>query len=103
WQRHLITSTAEAVWWWSGRSGALPNILLACGTTFDVWSVPRAVGSRAVELLPDDLVPRTPVALTPTGRWHLFTAPRAAAEELPPITSGLDVAHLGAGHAVTAP
>ena len=52
WQRHAITTAAEARWWWSGRSGVLPNILLVCGTGFHVWSVPRAVGVGAAGAVP---------------------------------------------------
>ena len=103
WQQHVITTAADVRWWWSGRAGVLPNIVLVCGAAFDVWSVPRAVGSLALDLLPDEIALDTPVAITPTGRWHLFTAPRAAPGDMPPIPAGLDVIHLGRGSAVPAP
>ncbi len=103
WQRHVITTAADVRWWWSARSGVLPNILLVCGAGFHVWSVPRAVGSRAMDSLPAELALATPVAATPTGRWHLFTAASAEPEELPPIPAHLDVLHLGSGRAVPAP
>jgi hypothetical protein len=63
-----------------GPSVTVPNILLVCGEVFDAWPVPRQVGSRALDLLPDDIAPFVPVAMTPTDRWHLFTTavmPRA--------------------------
>jgi hypothetical protein len=103
WQQHVITMSADVRWWWTGRSGVLPNILLVCGAAFHVWSVPRAVGSHALELLPEEVALTVPVAVTPTGRWHLFCAPWAAPEESPPVPAGLDVVHLGDGSAVPAP
>jgi hypothetical protein len=103
WQRHVITTAAEVRLWWAGRSGMVPNIVLACGAAFHVWSVPRVIGSRALDLLPDNLALATPVAVTPTGRWHLFTAPRGTPEELPQFPARLDMLHMGAGNSVPAP
>jgi hypothetical protein len=98
----VITEPADVRFWWGAQSGSAPNIVLVCGDSFDAWSVPHAVGSRALDLLPDDIAPFVPIAMTPTERWHLFTVP-ATPDETPPIPTGLDVLHLGAGQFVPAP
>jgi hypothetical protein len=103
WQQHHITTPADVRWWWSARSGLLPNIVLACGPAFHVWSIPRAVGTRVLETLPEEIAAAVPVAATPLGWWHLFCAPEAAPEQLPPIPSSLNVVHLGDGKTIAAP
>jgi hypothetical protein len=104
WQEHQITSPADVRWWWSVRSGVLPNIVLVCGPAFHVWSMPRSVGVRVVEtLLSEGMEGAVPVAATPSGWWHLFCSPETAPEELPSLPAGLGVVHLGNGHAVAAP
>jgi hypothetical protein len=102
WPRHIVTTPADVRFWWGNETGQVPNIVLVCGDAFDAWSVPRAVGYRALDLLPDEIARSVPVAMTPTERWHLFTTP-ALPDELPNIPTGVDVEHLGAGHYVPAP
>jgi hypothetical protein len=103
WQHHQITTPADARWWWSARSGMLPNIVLVCGPAFHVWSIPRAVGARVLDALPEKIAAAVPVAATTLGWWHLFCAPQAAPEELPPVPTGVDVVHLGDSKTVAAP
>jgi len=102
WPHRIITDPAEVMQVWGRQTTMVPNILLVCGTAFDAWSVPRPVGARALDLLPDDIAPFVPIAVTPTHRWHLFTAP-AAPTQTSPIPPYLDVIHLGAGQYVPAP
>ena len=102
WLRQVITDPAEVWAQWGIESASVPNIVLVCGSAFDAWSVPHAVGSRALDLLPDEIAPFVPIATTPTGRWHLFTSP-ATLNQTPRIPPGLDVVHLGAGQYVPAP
>jgi hypothetical protein len=81
----------------------MPNIVLVCGEVFDAWSVPREIGVRALDLLPDDIAPFVPVAVTPTQRWHLFTT-AVMPDETPQLPTGQDyLLHLGAGQFVPAP
>jgi hypothetical protein len=105
WQQHQITKAADARWWWSARSATtLPNIVLVCGPAFHVWSMPRGIGARVLDTLPEKAAAMVPVAATPTGWWHLFCAPEATTpEQLPPVPAGFGVVHLGDGSAVTAP
>ena len=102
WLHAVITDPADVRFWWGAESGTTPNIVLVCGDSFDAWSVPLAVGARALDLLPDDIPPFVPIATTPTERWHLFTAP-AMPDERPRVPAGLDVLHLGGGQFVPAP
>jgi hypothetical protein len=103
WQYGVI-AVPELVWlWWGGESGDAPNIMLVCGTVFDVWSVPHLVGAGALDVLFDSgLAPSVPVAMTPTERMHLFTAP-ASPGDVAQILPGMDVQHRGAGEFVPAP
>jgi hypothetical protein len=104
WLDRVITDPTDVWAQWGNSSGSLPNIILVCGYTFDVWSVPHAVGVRALDRLPDEIAPFVPVAKTPTGRWHLFTAPVLPDEtEIPRIPPDLDILHLGPGQFVPAP
>jgi hypothetical protein len=75
WLHRVTTDPADVRLWWGSDAVTMPNIVLVCGERFDAWSVPHAVGSRALDLLPDDTAPFVPIAMTPTERWHLFTAP----------------------------
>jgi len=102
WPHRDITDPAEVWAQWGNESTSVPNIVLVCGRTFDAWSVPHAVGSRALDLLPDEIAPFVPIAMTPTDRWHLFTSP-ATLTRTPLIPPGLDVVRLGAGQYVPAP
>jgi hypothetical protein len=102
WLHQVITDPADVRFWWGSDAVTVPNIVLVCGDTFDTWSVPHAVGSRALDLLPDDIAPFVPISMTPTERWHLFTAP-VMPDETPHVPSGRDVLHLGAGQFVPAP
>src|SRR5262249_6001623 len=103
WQQHQITTPEDARWWWSARFGTSPNIVLVCGPPFHVWSMPRAIGARVLDMLPEKVAGAIPVAATPTGWWRLFCVPQATPEELPPVPAGFGVVHLGDGSAVTAP
>src|SRR5262249_26832197 len=77
WQQHQITTPADVRWWWSARSGTVPNIVLVCGNAFHVWSMPRSVGVRVVEVLPEETGRAGPVAATPVGWGRLVCAPAA--------------------------
>jgi hypothetical protein len=62
-----------------------------------VWSVPHSVGTGTLHaLFPAGVTRSVPVAVTPTDRMHLFTAPASAAE-VAQVLPGLDVQHRGAG------
>jgi hypothetical protein len=102
WLHHIITDPADVHHWWGSSSTAAPNIVLVCGDAFDAWSVPRELGIRALDLLPDDIAPFVPIAVTPTDRWHLFTT-AVMPDETPHLPPGSDVLHLGAGQFVPAP
>jgi hypothetical protein len=102
WLRQVITDPADVHHWWGTASVAVPNIVLVCGEVFDAWSVPRQVGSRALDLLPDDIAPFVPVAMTPTDRWHLFTT-AVMPDQTPHLSLDQDLLHLGAGQFVPAP
>jgi hypothetical protein len=103
WQRRPVTTPADARWWWSARSGILPNIVLVCGPAFHVWSMPRALGARVLETLPERTARALPVAVTPLGWWRLFCAPEATRQGVPAVPAGAGVAHLGDGRPVAAP
>jgi hypothetical protein len=103
WQGAVITDPAPVRLWCAADSAVAPNIVLACGTAFDVWSVPHTVGTGTLHaLFPAGLTRSVPVAVTPTDRMHLFTAP-ASPQEVAQILPGLDVQHRGAGEFVPAP
>jgi hypothetical protein len=102
WPRQVITDPADVHHWWGTASATVPNIVLVCGEVFDAWSVPRQIGVRALDLLPDDIAPFLPVAVTPAQRWHLFTT-AVMPDETPQLPPGSDVLHLGAGQFVPAP
>ena len=104
WLRQVITDPTDVWALWGSQSVSVPNIVLVCGYTFDAWSVPHAIGVRGLDRLPDEIAPFVPVAKTPTGRWHLFTAPVLPDEtQTPRIPPDLDILHLGAGQFVPAP
>jgi hypothetical protein len=100
-EQHVVTEQA-ARFWWDHKRGPVPNIVLCCGESFDVWSVLAKVGSAALSLADAGAAPWAPVAITPVGRWYFFTAPELDQPALsaPP---GLDVVRLGAGCFVPAP
>jgi len=102
WLHRVIIDPADVQFWWGSDAVTVPNIVLVCGDTFDAWSVPRQVGSRALDLLPDDIAPFVPIAMAPTERWHLFTAP-VMPDETAQVPPGPDVLHLGASQFVPAP
>src|SRR5262249_40936416 len=88
--------------WWAPRGGPAPTTVLVCGAASAAWSAPRQVGSRALDLLPDDIAPFVPVAMTPTDRWHLFTT-AVMPDQTPHLPPDQDLLHLGAGQFVPAP
>ena len=103
WQHQHITTEASARFWWDRTTAPVPNIVLCCGETFDVWSVPAAIGSYALDILANGIgTPVTPVAVTPVRRWHFFTAPEGDHPALK-APHGLDVVRLGTGQFVPAP
>ena len=103
WRREHVTTEASARFWWDRAKAPVPNIVLCCGESFDVWSVPAAVGSYALGLLDGGTgTPGTPVAITPLARWHFFTAPEADHPALIP-PHGMDVVRLSTGYFVPAP
>ena len=102
WADQHVTTHQAATFWWSRPPGPLPNIVLCCGDTFEVWTAPAHVGSRTLELMDAGVAPPAPVALTPTGQWHFFAAPDPAERPLP-VPAWLGVTRLGAGCWVPAP
>ena len=103
WRREHVVTETSARFWWDRQRAPLPNIVLCCGETFDVWSAPAAVGSYALDLLRDNTdPPLTPVAITPVRRWHFFTVPEGDQPALQ-TPHGLDVVRLAAGQCVPAP
>ena len=101
WLHRVISDPAEVHHWWGTASTTVPNIVLVCGEVFDAWSVPRELGARALDLLPDDIAPFVPIAVTPAQRWHLFTT-AVMPDETPHLPPDHDVLHLGAGQFVPA-
>ncbi len=102
WAHRVLHDSAEVVQEWGRQTAMVPNIVLVCGSVFDAWSVPREVGARALDLLADDIAPFVPIAVTPTGQWHLFTSP-ATPNQIVKLPHDLDVVHLGPGQYVPAP
>lgn len=102
WQRNHISTEQAARFWWGSQHGPMPNIMLCCGESFDVWSVPAQVGSVALDLIDGGAAPVVPVAITPLWRWHFFTAPTMPGHRVQ-VPPGLDVVHLGEGRFVPAP
>jgi hypothetical protein len=102
WLRQVITDPADVHHCWGTTAVTVPNIVLVCGEVFDAWSVPREIGVRAMDLLPDDIAPFVPIAMTPTNRWHLFTT-AVMPDETPHLPPDQDLLHLGAGQFVPAP
>jgi hypothetical protein len=103
WQEHPVTTPADVRWWWSARSGVLPNIVLVCGSAFHVWSIPRSVGARVLEALPEQIACAVPVAATPLGWWHLFCRPETTPDQLSPVPTGVGMVHRGDGKTILAP
>jgi hypothetical protein len=102
WAEQHVTTHQAATFWWDRQHPPLPNIVLCCGETFEVWAAPTHVGSRALELMDTGIAPLAPVALTPTGQWHFFAAPDLAARPLP-VPGGYGLTRLAAGAWVPAP
>jgi hypothetical protein len=102
WADQHVTTHQAAAFWWDREHPPLPNIVLCCGQTFEMWAAPAHVGSRALELMDAGVAPPAPVALTPTGRWHFFTAPDPASYPVR-VPGGLGLTRLAAGCWVPAP
>lgn len=102
WADQHVTTKAAARFWWDHEDGPVPNIVLCCGQSFDVWSVPAAVGSAVLDLVDSGAVPLVPVAITSLRWWHFFTAPTLPGQGMQ-VPHGLEVVHLGDGRFVPAP
>ena len=102
WGDQHVTTHQAAAFWWDRQHGPLPNIVLCCGETFEVWAASAPVGARVLELMDAGIAPMAPVALTPSGGWHFFAAPTLSG---PPVRvpAGLGVSRLGSGCWVPAP
>lgn len=99
WPDQYVVTKEVARFWWGGSGGKpTPNIVLCCGETFDVWSVPAAIGTTAFSML-DFAVP---VSLTPEPkRWLFVVKPQFSQPTV--VRDGLDVVRLNTCHFVPAP
>lgn len=95
WSQYATTDTATIYRWWSAGT---PNVLLAPGTTFDVWVAPPAVGATATALLERDLL-SVPTMHAADASRLFFTRPAAPGASL----SHVGISRLSTGDYVPAP
>ncbi|MFL6077403.1 MAG: bifunctional DNA primase/polymerase [Mycobacteriales bacterium] len=100
WQAVASRDAERVCWWWNGPHPY--NVLLPTGRSFDVWDAPAYLGGPAADYLLEAVgQAATVVAVTPTGRWLLFSAPSFGDHPVPPL--GCDVSCHGEGGYVPAP
>jgi hypothetical protein len=98
WEQAASHDRARVSGWWRY---APHSVLLATGVTFDVIEVPAQLGRLAITSAGWQGSLRGPVAMLPTGRWMLLTAPGRLL--LPELAGRPGVVRHGRGSWVPAP
>ncbi len=92
WETAASSDSSDVDDWWAN---AAFSVLLATGDLFDVIEVPARIGAPAAHSA------RSPVAITPTGRWMFLTTPGDGLR--PDLAARLDLVLHGRGSWIPAP